>query len=228
MTFGIIGRKVGMTQVFAPDGTRSAVTVIEAGPCVVLQKKTVAKEGYNAIQVGFDSKPIQFASKSAKKEGQSVKGTRKQNSVSKPMVGHFKAAGKGAFKVVKEIRIENVDAYEVGQEITLSEFTRGEAVDVVGTSKGMGFQGVIVRYNYHGGPMAHGSRFHRVPGSIGNRTSPGRVFKNKKLPGHTGNVRVTQKNLRVVSVDLENNLIFVSGAVPGWTTGVVIVQKRNS
>lgn len=228
MTFGIIGRKVGMTQMFAPDGTRTALTVVEAGPCVVLQKKTLEKDGYTAIQVGFDPKPIQFASKAAQKEGQTVKGTRKLNSVTKPMVGHFKAAGKGAFKVVKEFRVENVDAYEVGQELGLAEFARGEFVDVVGTSKGLGMKGVLVRFNFQGGPMAHGSRFHRVPGSIGNRTSPGRVFKNTKLPGHTGDERVTSRNVRVMSMDLENNLIFLSGSVPGATSGVVLIQKRKT
>ncbi len=226
MAFGIIGKKVGMTQMFTPDGSRHAVTVVEAGPCVVLQKKTADTDGYEALQLGFDSKPVQWKSKAQGKMGQGkAKGTRKCNSVSRPLFGHFKAAGKGAFYHIREFRMENVDAFEVGQEISLSEFQRGDVVNVTGTSKGKGFQGVVKRHHFSGGRMSHGSRLHRLPGSIGACATPARVFKNKKLPGQTGNKRITQKNLYVISVDTDNNLMYLRGAIPGATNGVVYIHK---
>lgn len=224
--FGIIGKKVGMTQMFTPDGTRHSVTVLEVGPCVVTQKKTEAKEKYDAIQLGFESRPIQWKSKVQSKEGDGkMKGTRKKNSVTKPMVGHFKKAGKGAFKYLKEFRVDNIDEYEIGQEITVGEFKRGDVISIVGTAKGKGFQGVVKRHGFGGGRMTHGSRLHRLPGSIGACATPARVFKNKRLPGQTGNHRVTIKNLFVISVDLESNLMYVRGSVPGATNSLVYVNK---
>lgn len=224
--FGIIGKKVGMTQLFTPDGTRHPVTVVEAGPCVVTQKKTVASDGYNALQLGFEPKAIQWKSKAQAKSGTKMKGTRKFNSVTRPMEGHFRKAGKGAFKYLREFRLDDVDGYELGQEIGVTSFNRGDVVDVVGTSKGKGFQGVVKRYGFSGGRMTHGSRFHRAPGSIGACATPSRTFKNRKLPGQTGNRRVTMKNLYVLSIDTENNLLYIRGAVPGAPNSLVYVNRN--
>ncbi len=227
MAFGIIGKKVGMTQYFTPDGTRQPVTVVEAGPCVVLQKKTAETDGYAALQLGFESRPVQWKSKVQSKMGGKMKGTRKRNSVTRPMWGHFKAAGKGSFRILREFRLDNPDNYEVGQEITVTDFAIGEIVNITGTSKGKGFQGVIKRHGFHGGPGSHGATAHRVPGSIGMCAWPARTLKNTKLPGHTGAQRVTVKNLLVQLVDVENNLLYVSGAIPGPTSGVVYIQKAG-
>lgn len=229
MAFGIIGKKVGMTQLFTADGTRFAVTVIEAGPCPVLQKKTKSTDGYDALQLGYEPRKIQWASgkKAASKDGEKPRGTRKFNSVTRPMYGHFKHAGRGAYKYIREFRFDQVESYDLGQDITLKEFNVGEAVTVTGTSKGKGFQGVVRKFHFRGGNITHGSRLHRLPGSIGNRSWPGRTFKNKKLPGQMGNHRVTVKNLYVFSIDHENNLIFVRGAVPGPTNGVILLKKTG-
>jgi len=226
--FGIIGKKVGMTQMFLPDGTRQPITVVEAGPCFVLQKKTADKEGYNAIQVGFDAKKIQWKSSAKAQEGKKVKGTRKKNSVTKPMAGHFKKADQGAFHTVKEFRIDDVEAYELGQEISVKDFARGDVLTVTGTSKGKGFQGVVKRHGFGGGRMTHGSRMHRLPGAMGACATPARVFKNKKLPGQTGNRQVTVKNLFLLSIDSDNNLLYVRGAVPGAPNSLVYVRKNNN
>ena len=229
MAFGLIGRKVGMTQVFTSEGLREPVTVVETGPCVVLQKKTGERDGYNALQLGYLSKPVQWKSKAqGKMGGKRVRGTRKKNSVTRPMFGHFKAAGKGAFRFIKEFRLENVDDYEVGQEITLVDFLEGEKISVTGASKGKGFQGVIKRHGFSGGRKTHGSRLHREPGAIGACATPSKVFKNKPLPGQMGNSRVTTKNLRIVKVDAENNLLFIRGAVPGPTSGVIYICKNEA
>lgn len=223
---GIIGKKVGMTQIFTPDGTRQPVTVIEAGPCVVLQKKTQEKDGYTALQLGFGQKPIQWKSGS-KQPGKKVKGTRKKNSVTRPMVGHFQKAGKGAFRNVKEFRVDNIDDYEIGQEIGVAEFDRGSIISITGTAKGKGFQGVVKRHGFSGGRMTHGSRLHRLPGSIGACATPAKVFKGKKLPGQMGNHRVTIKNLYVMSIDVENNLMYVRGSVPGAPNSLVYINRLN-
>jgi large subunit ribosomal protein L3 len=193
-----------MTQIFADDGTRIPVTVVEAGPCVVLQKKSVEKDGYSAIQVGFDSKVAARANRA--------------------LLGHCKLAEKGAFRFLRELRTENVDEYAVGDAITAEIFSDGELIDVTGTSIGKGYQGVVKRWNFKGGRSSHGSRFHRAPGSIGCSATPSRVFKNKKMPGQMGNARVTVQRLRIVRVDAAANLIMIKGAVPGSTNGLVIIK----
>ncbi len=206
MIKGILGKKLGMTQVFAGDGKRIPVTVVEAGPCVVLQKKTVATDGYNALQLGF--------------------GERKAHRTNKPEMGHFRKAGKGAFTAVREVRVDNVDAFNVGDEVTGSAiFAAGDIIDVIGTSKGKGFQGVIKRWNFAGGRATHGSMFHRAPGSIGCSAWPSRVFKGKKMAGQMGNARVTTQNLKVVEVRPEENLVLVKGAIPGPKNGLVMIRK---
>lgn len=205
MKKGIVGRKVGMTQLFNENGHAVPVTVIEAGPCVVIQKKTVEKDGYSAIQVGFKAK----------------KGHR----VNRPLMGHFKKAGKGAFYSMRELKVEDADSFELGQEITADIFKEGEYVDVTGYSKGRGFQGVVKRHGFSGGPGSHGSMFHRAPGAIGQCASPSRVWKNQKMPGQFGNERVTVMNLRVERILPDKNLILVKGAVPGTRNGMVIVRK---
>lgn len=206
-TKGILGRKLGMTRVYDENGRSIPVTVIEAGPCTVLQKKTVAKEGYNAIQIGFLEK--------------------KASRLNKPEAGHFKRSGGKGFYHIKEFRIADPDVYEVGQEITLSEiFTVGELIDITGNSKGRGFQGVMRRHGFHGGRKTHGSDFHRAPGSIGCSAWPARVVKGKKLPGRMGNDTITQKNLKVVDIRTEENVLLVRGTVPGAKNGVVNIYSK--
>jgi large subunit ribosomal protein L3 len=204
MKKGLIGKKLGMTQVFTEDGMRIPVTVVEAGPCVVIQKKTTAKDGYNAIQVGFANKD--------------------SNRSSRALVGHCKSAEKGAFRYFREIRTEDIDQYNVGDIITAEIFTEGELIDVTGTSIGKGYQGVVKRWNFQGGRATHGSRFHRAPGSIGSSATPSRVFKNTKLPGHMGNARVTVQRLVVVRVDAAENLLMIKGAVPGPANALVMIK----
>jgi large subunit ribosomal protein L3 len=181
------------------------VTVVEAGPCVVLQKKTVAKDGYNAIQVGFGS-------------DEALKST-------KALVGHCKGAGQGVFRHLRELRIEDVDKYNVGDQISASLFEPGEYIDVTGTSIGKGFQGVIKRWGFKGGRSSHGSRFHRAPGSIGCSATPSRVFKNKKMPGQLGNEKVTVQRLQIVRIDAADNFLLIKGAVPGATNGLVVIKS---
>jgi large subunit ribosomal protein L3 len=206
MMKGILGKKLGMTQVFAADGSRIPVTVVEAGPCVVLQKKTVETDGYNALQLGF--------------------GARKAHRVNKPAMGHFKKAGQGAFTHVREIRADDVGEHNVGDAITCDTvFAPGDLIDVSGTSKGKGFQGVIKRWNFAGGRNTHGSMFHRRPGAIGCSAWPSRVFKGKKMAGQMGNARVTTQGLQVVEVRPELNLILIWGAVPGPKNGLVVIRK---
>lgn len=204
MNKGLIGKKLGMTQVFAEDGRCIPVTVVEAGPCVVVQKKTIDKDGYNAIQVGFDAVDA-------------AKSTRAK-------VGHCKEAGKGVFRYLRELRIDNADQYSIGDEINAEIFAAGDEVDVTGTSIGKGYQGVVKRWGFKGGRSTHGSRFHRAPGSIGCSATPSRVFKNKKMPGQLGNERVTVQRLQVVKVDAAENLLLLKGAVPGATNGLVIIK----
>lgn len=204
MNKGLIGKKLGMTQIFADDGRRIPVTVVEAGPCVVIQKKTKEKDGYSAIQVGFNSQ------ESAK--------------ANNAVVGHCKAAGSGVFSSLRELRIDNADQYSVGDVISAEIFVPGDLVDVIGTSIGKGFQGVMKRWGFKGGRASHGSRFHRAPGSIGCSATPSRVFKNKKMPGQLGNERVTVQRLKVVRVDAADNLILLNGAIPGSTNGLVLIK----
>lgn len=204
MQKAILGRKIGMTQVFTEDGVVIPVTVIEAGPVAVVQKKTVENDGYDAIQVGFEN--------------------AKEKAVTKPLKGHFAKAGVALKRVLREFRFDDCSSYNVGDEITTEVFAAGEKVDVTGTSKGKGFAGSIKRWGSHRGPMTHGSGYHRRPGSLGACSTPSRVMKNKKLPGHMGVERVTVQNLDVVRVDNEKNLILVKGAVPGPKGGLLIVK----
>lgn len=202
---GIIGRKIGMTQVFTEEGQVIPVTVVEAGPIFVTQIKTTETDGYNAIQVGFEGK--------------------KKNHIIKPEQGHFDKAGVDVKKYVQEFRVEDPSAYSIGQEIKVDVFEAGQAVDVTGTSKGKGHAGTIKRWNNHRGPMTHGSKHRRRPGSIGNASYPGRVIKGMKMSGQMGNVTSTIQNLEIVSVDVERNLLLIKGAVPGPKKGVVTVKE---
>lgn len=203
MVKGILGRKLGMTQLFTEEGKVVPVTVIEAGPCVVTQKKTAETDGYNAIQVGF--------------------GEIREKLVNKPSKGQFAKAGVKPLRFRREFRLDNAAEYEVGQQITADVFAAGESVDVVGVSKGKGFAGGIKRHGFHRGPMAHGSKYHRRPGSLAAK-GPARVFKGRKLPGRTGGERVTVQNLQVVRVDKDKNLLIIKGAVPGPNQGLLIVK----
>ncbi len=205
MNKAIIGKKLGMSQIFTADGIVIPVTVVEAGPCPVVQKKTQEKDGYNALQVAF--------------------GDVKEKNVNKPVMGQFKKANVAPKKVLKELPIENVEAYEIGQEINCSIFAEGDHVDVVGTSKGKGFAGAVKRWNHHIGPKAHGSGYHRGVGSMSANSSPSRVFKNKKMAGHLGNERVTVQNLTVARVDAARNLLLIKGAIPGAKGGIVVVKQ---
>ena len=204
MNKAIIGKKIGMSQVFAADGKVIPVTVVEAGPCAVVQKKTIEKDGYEAIQVAF--------------------GTIKAKNVTKPLAGHYKNAKVEPKRYLREFRLSDISAYEVGSEIKCDVFAEGDRVDVTGTSKGHGFSGPIKRWNYHIGPMAHGSGYHRGVGSMGACATPGRVFKNKKMAGQYGNDRVTMQNLTIVKVDVERNLLLIKGAVPGAKNGMVTIK----
>jgi large subunit ribosomal protein L3 len=205
MEKGLIGRKLGMTQVFSDEGAAISVTVIEAGPCVVIQKKTRETDGYDAVQIGF--------------------GRKKTKRITKPLQGHFKKADKGFFQFLREFRIDNAGEYEVGAELNVDIFAVGDYVDIVGTSKGRGFAGGVKRHGFKGGRATHGSMFHRAPGSIGASADPSRVFKGTKLPGHMGDRRVTVQNLVVFSVRPERNLILVKGSVPGSMNGFVLIKN---
>ena len=204
MVLGLLGKKIGMTQLFRPDGRAEAVTAVEAGPCVVTQVKTQAKDGYDGLQVGFGEK-------------------RRLNS---PMEGHLRQTGK--FRYLREIPIEDLADVEIGQTIDASIFKPGDLVDVTGNSKGRGFAGGIKRHGFHGGPKTHGqSDRHRAPGSIGAGTTPGRVLKGQKMAGHMGNHRVTTSNIEVLEADPERNLLLLRGAVPGARNGLVMIRKAK-
>ncbi|MBA3321415.1 MAG: 50S ribosomal protein L3 [Pyrinomonadaceae bacterium] len=214
MINGIIGKKVGMTQLFAPDGTVTPVTVIKAGPCVVVQKKTSAgPDGYNAVQLGFvDDRPI------------------KLKNVNKPMRGHFEKTGGGVppTRVLKEIRLDvPADELNVGDKVLVDQFADGDMIEVVGRSKGRGFAGTIKRHNFSRGPESHGSMNVRAPGSIGSSAYPSRVIKGTRSSGHMGDARVTVKGLTVARVDVENNLLMIRGAVPGANGSLVVVKKSE-
>ena len=201
---GRLGRKIGMTQIFTEAGEVVPVTVVEAGPVVVTQVKTIENDGYNAVQVGFVD--------------------AKEKSLNKPQKGHL-AAANVLKKHLKEFRVDSVEEYTVGQEIKADLFAAGELIDVTGISKGKGFQGPIKRHGQSRGPETHGSRYHRRPGSMGACSYPGRVFKNKKLAGHMGSVKVTVQNLEVVRVDADKNFILVKGAIPGAKGSVVTIKE---
>ena len=205
MDKAILGKKIGMTQVFKENGSLVPVTVIEAGPCVVTQIKTREKEGYNALQIGFSD--------------------IREKLLNKPLKGHFDRAKVPYKRYLREIRVSNVEDYKVGSEIKAGIFSAGDKVDVTGYSKGKGFAGSIKRFNYGRGPESHGSKYHRGPGSLGSTTSPGRVLKGKGLPGRKGMDRVTVQNLEVIKVDPEHNLVLVKGSVPGAKGSLVMIKK---
>lgn len=201
----IIGKKLGMTQIFTEEGQLVPVTVVEAGPCQVVQVKSLDTDGYNSIQLGY--------------------GDVKEKKVTKPRKGHFDKNELAYKRILKEFRIADAAAYEVGQDVKADVFENGDKIDVTGTSKGKGFQGVIKRHNQSRGPMKHGSKYHRSPGSMGASSSPSRVFKGKKLPGQMGNVQVTVQNLEIVKVDADRNLLLVKGAVPGIRGSLITIKE---
>jgi large subunit ribosomal protein L3 len=203
MVKGLLGKKLGMIQVFDESRRLVPVTVIEAGPCGIVQVKKKSSDGYEAIQIGFREIP--------------------ERKMTKPEVGHIKKTGDRLWRYLKEVQSNGET--QVGSLVKVDIFSEGESIDVQGVSKGKGFQGVIKRHNYAGGPASHGSMFHRAPGSIGSSSFPSRVLKNKKLPGHMGNKRITVKGLRVIGVKPEENILLVSGSVPGPVGGVVLVKK---
>ncbi len=205
MKKGLIGRKLGMTQVFAEDGAAVPVTVIEVEPSVIIQKKTKETDGYDALQLGY--------------------GRVKQKAVTKPLQGHFNKADKGYFRVLREVRNDGTEEGTVGEELRVDLFAAGDYVDVTGISKGKGFAGAVKRHGFGGGRATHGSMFHRAPGSIGASADPSRVFKGKRLPGQMGNEQVTVQNLRVLAVRPEENAMLVRGAVPGARRGVVLIKQ---
>ena len=210
MINGIIGKKIGMTQIYQEDGTVVPVTVIKAGPCVVVQRKTVSTDGYEAVQIGLVE-------------------DRLPKKVNKPMRGHFERAGVPPTRILREVRVEpDAEGTNVGDRVLADQFTEGDLVDVVGTSKGRGFAGFVKRHHFRGGGATHGSMFHRAPGSIGASSFPSRVWPGARMTGHMGMERKTIKNLRVVHVDAEKHLLLVAGSVPGPNEGYVLVKKVRS
>jgi len=209
MINGILGRKIGMTQLFDPNGTVTPATVIKAGPCVVVQKKTAAKDGYDAVQLGL----VEFV---------------KENRVNQAMKGHFKKANVPPVKFIKEFRLEaSSESTAVGSKVLVNLFSPSDMVDVIGIIKGKGFAGLIKRHHFGGGAATHGSMFHRAPGSIGSSAFPSRVFKGMRAAGRMGQDRVTMRNLEVIEVDAENNILVVKGAVPGANGGYLLIKKKS-
>jgi large subunit ribosomal protein L3 len=208
MVNGIIGRKLGMTQIFAPDGTVTPVTVIKAGPCVVVQRKTSLTDGYEAVQLGLVEE-------------------RSPKKINKPMKGHFEKAGIPPTKILREFRLQNTEeGINVGDKVLVDQFSENDIVDVVGTSKGRGFAGFVKRHGFAGGRATHGSMFHRAPGSIGASAYPSRVIKGTRMAGHMGVQRTTIKNLQVMKVNTEENLLLIRGAVPGPNGGYLLIKKK--
>jgi large subunit ribosomal protein L3 len=205
MSKGLIGKKLGMTNVFTPEGQYIPVTVILAGPCVVTQIKTQANDGYNALQLGF--------------------GEKKASRTTKPLQGHFKKSGGGCYTYLHEVEVDNPDDFSPGNAVGLDLFKVGERVDVVGTTKGRGFSGVMKRHGFGGGRKTHGSKCHRIPGSIGCSAWPAKVIKGKKLPGHYGTERKTVRNLEIIDIRPEDNLILIKGAVPGHRQAMIEIKK---
>lgn len=206
MVNGIIGKKLGMTQIFAEDGTVTPVTVVKAGPCVVVQRKTVTSDGYEAVQLGFVE-------------------DRAPKRTNKPMKGHFDKAGIPPTKVLKEVRVQDGEAASVGDKVLVDQFSENDLVEVVGTSKGRGFAGFVKRHGFGGGRASHGSMFHRAPGSIGASAYPSRVIKGTRMAGHMGVEQKTVKNLKVVRINAEENLLMIRGALPGPNGGYVLIKK---
>lgn len=221
MKKAILGTKVGMTQIFNEDGVLVPVTVIQAGPCVVTQVKTIENDGYNAVQVGFVDKKEKIVSKDAngKKE------IRNRHGVNKAEKGHFDKAGVSGKRYVREFKFENAQDYKLADEIKADVFAAGDKVDASAITKGKGFQGAIKRFGQHRGPMTHGSKFHRHQGSNGACSSPSRVFKGKGMPGHMGHVKATVQNLEIVRVDAENNLLLIKGSVPGPKKSLITIKE---
>jgi len=207
MSNGILGKKLGMTGLFSHEGQYLPVTVIEAGPCRVTQVKTLANDGYNALQLGF--------------------GEKKKARVNKPLQGHYAKSGESQYAVLREFRIDNPEQFQVGQEITLDMFNIGDKIEVSGTTKGHGFTGTVKRHGFGRGPKTHGSRNYRRPGSIGNSAWPAKVIKGKKMPGQHGNTRKTVRNLEIVDIRPEANLILLKGAVPGPASGTIEIKKAK-
>ena len=207
MNSGILGKKIGMTSVFESDGRLVPVTVVQAGPCVVTQIKNIDTDGYTALQLGFEE--------------------LEDKKINKPDAGHFKKSGGKGFSTLREFRVDNTDDYELGQIVDLGIFSVGDKVVISGVSKGRGFQGTIKRHGFSRGPETHGSRNHRAPGSIGQSAWPARVIKGKKMPGHMGTDRVTVKNLKVIDIKAEENVILIKGAIPGSKTGIVELRKAE-
>jgi len=208
MVKGLIGKKIGMTQLLQDDGTMVPVTVVQAGPCVVVQKKTVLKDGYDAVQLGF----VEFI---------------KPKNVTKPMTGHFKKANSAPVRVLREMRTAGESDVNPGDKVMVDMFNANEKVHVVGTSKGRGFAGFVKRHHFGGGRASHGSMFHRAPGSIGASAYPSRVLKGMRMAGHLGSARITVQNIQVARVDQENNLLYLRGAVPGPEGGYLVVEKSG-
>lgn len=207
MIHGLLGRKIGMTQIFTEQGERIPVTLVEAGPVRVVQIKTKEKDGYESVQVGYDV-------------------IRKEKKINRPMQGHFRKVP--PTRHLREFAVDDIGAVEVGQTFDLTIFSEGERVNVAGISKGRGFQGVVKRYHFAGGPASHGSHFHRTTGSIGNRTNPGKVFRGKRMPGQMGNKRVTIRNLEITRVLPEKNLLLIKGAIPSHNGALVEIRKSGS
>jgi large subunit ribosomal protein L3 len=204
----ILGRKIGMTNVFSPEGQLVPVTVLQVGPCVVTQVKTMETDGYTALQLGYDEKPFE--------------------KLNKPVAGHLKKAGDKGFKVLREFRADDVAEMEAGMTVGIDMFTVGDKVNVSGISKGRGFQGTVKRHGFSRGPETHGCRNHRKPGSIGNSAWPAKVIKGKKMPGHMGVDKITMKNLVIVDIRHDDNLLLVKGPVPGCKTGIIEVHKTDT
>lgn len=207
MLMGLLGKKIGMSSMYSPDGRRLPVTVLKVGPCVVTQIKTMKDDGYEALQLGFEEK------------------NRKK--VNRPIAGHFKKSGEKAFQSLKEFFADNCSEFKEGQMLTVDIFSEGERVDISGRSKGRGFAGVVKRWGFHGGRATHGSHFHRAPGAIGMCAWPAKVRKGLKLPGHYGDSRVTVKGLEIVGIEREKNLLIIRGAVPGSCGNLVEVRKQK-
>jgi large subunit ribosomal protein L3 len=208
MINGLLGKKIGMTQLLQDDGTVVPVTVIQAGPCIVVQKKTKQKDGYDAVQLGF----VEFV---------------KPKRINKPMTGHFKKTNAAPVRFLREVALQGEEAANPGDKVMVNIFNQNELVHIVGTSKGKGFAGLIKRHHFRGGRATHGSMFHRAPGSIGSSAYPSRVLKGMRMAGHMGNERVTTRNLRVARIDQENNLLFIRGSVPGPPGGYLVVEKSG-
>ncbi len=207
MLMGLLGKKIGMSSMYSPDGRRLPVTVLKVGPCVVTQVKTMKDDGYEALQLGFEEK------------------NRKR--VNRPLAGHFKKSGEKAFQSLREFFADNCSEFKEGQTLTVDIFSEGERVDISGKSKGRGFAGVVKRWGFHGGNATHGSNFHRAPGAIGMCAWPAKVRKGLKLPGHYGDSRVTVKGLEIVGIEREKNLLIIKGAVPGSCGNLVEVRKQK-